>query len=380
MARFHHFSGLPRELRDPIWDMAIRDGDPTVHFFTLYDHFEDSDSVVDPAKKVHVISETCSPFFDVGFAAPRSRGSDQLSWTDGNISTYLSDSGLWTACKESRERMLKYFKPFETSPLFSKRKPLNCWTVYDIRDQLTTSINMEYTRDSGERQYLTIRPITDLICLQRPEGSNISWSDRGLWQLIANFPSFRWYSEHNLWGLSNLRNVAVEYNPAWEFSDRNPDYEPFMRVTDGFSKVDEIHGLHTFWLIDYRLTRKYKSADCERQTFRAGALTFIEVDRSDYEWCCCPKERCLDDCFPSYERYKGCGPHALIDGVESYNEYQFDGMSGHSNLNKNLLGADMRVLACVELELEGELPTREEWWEMNDERIERLYQPTYGRP
>ncbi|KAK3386488.1 hypothetical protein B0H63DRAFT_467860 [Podospora didyma] len=34
---FHYFPDLPKELRDKIWDMALRPGRPAAHFFTIFD-------------------------------------------------------------------------------------------------------------------------------------------------------------------------------------------------------------------------------------------------------------------------------------------------------------------------------------------------------
>ncbi|KAG6365766.1 hypothetical protein INS49_007377 [Diaporthe citri] len=326
MAQFHPFGGLPKELRDCIWDMAIRDDDPSVHFFTIYDPQDDPPSVVNPAKKVHATRASCVPGFSIGFAAPRRRGSDQLSWTDGNLSAYLTDSGLWTTCHESRERMLRYFRPFKTSPQVSKRMPVDWSTVQEMCDKPTALINMEFIRDNGERQYLTVRPSKDLLCLRLPDNSSISWDSRHHWQLIQDFPLFRWHGNEWPWYSSCITNVAVEYNPAWETFDHQKDRGPFTGITGGFSKVDEIHGLMTFWFIDYRLTRKYQSEDCERQTSRAGKLTFIEVDAIDYEWCCCPKKdgRCLDRCDQGPAKHKLYGAHALAGHLELHNEMQAD--------------------------------------------------------
>lgn len=369
MARFHLFTDLPKELRDEIWDMAIRDDKAAVHFFTIYDDYWDSDSVVNPAMKVHAARDPDITWTNIGFAAPRPRGSDQLSWTEGNVSTYMADSGLWTACHESRERMLRHFRPSETSPQLSKRMKVDWETADRICNRPTASVNMEFIRDNGERQYLTIRPSTDLICLQLPKNSNIEWSSRGHWEDIERFPLFRWHIHEprgRKWSSSCIAHVAVEYDPAWENYDPRTSYGPFTGVTDGFSKVDEIHGLRTFWFIDYRLTRKYQSDHGEeRQTFCAGNLTFIEVDASDYEWCCCPMGACSDGCAPDSYRHAKYGPHALIDDLELYNELQDNERSGYDSIEVHL-GADMRVLACVDLKLEGKLPTREEWYEMND--------------
>lgn len=361
MAQFHPFPNLPKELRDSIWDMAIRSDDPGVHFFTIYDACNDPPSVVNPSKRVHVTEEPFVVRFRIGFAAPRPRRqeSNQLSWTDGNLSTYLTDSGLWTACHQSRERMLRHFRPSETSPQISQ-KPLDERTVEEICKKPTASINMGFISDNSERQYLTIRPTIDLICLQLPENSNISWDSDDHWESIQDFPLFRWHGDGGYWHSSYIKNIAAEYNPAWETFDPKKDLGPFRHVS-GFRNVDEVHGLETFWFIDYRLTRKYKSDDCKRQTFRAGKLTFIEVDWGDWEWCSCPKEgwRCLGGCDQNPAALEKFGAHALVDELEPYETEDDDG-----SMLEYTPGADMRVLACVDLDSEGELPTREEWYEM----------------
>lgn len=341
--------------------MAIRDDNPGVHFFTIYDALNDLPSVVSPSKRVHVTGASFVGGFYVGFAAPRRRESNQISWIDGNLSNYLTDSGLWTACHESRERMLRHFRPSETSPQASQTMPLDERRVEEICKKPTSSINMEFIGDNSERQYLTIRPAMDLICLQLPENSNISWDCSDHWKFIQDFPLFRWHRHGVYWHSSYIKNVAVEYNPAWETFDPKKDLGPFRDVT-GFREVNEIHGLETFWFIDYRLTRKCKSGDYKRQTFRAGKFTFIEVDSTDWEWCSCPKEggRCLGGCDQNPATFKKLGAHALVEDLEPY-EVDDDGWS----MSDYIAGADMRVLACVDLESEGELPTREEWYEMN---------------
>ncbi|KAI7788105.1 hypothetical protein LA080_013412 [Diaporthe eres] len=342
MAKFHPFADLPKELRDEIWDMAIRDDDPAVHFFSIYDAQNDPDSVVNPAKKVYAPRAPCVPGFSVGFAAPRRPGSDQLSWIDSNLSGYLIELGLWTAC----------FK-------------------------------CQFIRDNGERQYLTVRPSTDLLCLQLPDNSSISWDSKRHWQLIQDFPFklFRGYENKWPWYSSPIINVAVEFNPAWETFDPKKDHGPFKGITDSFSESNEIHGLKTLWFIDYSLSRKYKSENRERQTFRAGKLTFIEVDSADYEWCCCPKKdrRCLGGCArrPTWSGYEMHGALALVNHLEMHNLMLADALSfevGWFDPGPTE-EADMRVLACVDLESEGELPTREEWYKMNYQPLSHWYSP-----
>lgn len=338
MAQFHLFPDLPKELRDCIWDMAICDDDPAVHFFTIYDAQDDSNSAFDPTNKVHATRNSCVLRFSIGFAAPRFRGCNQVLWAYNSRYTYLTDSALWTACHESRERMLRHLRGSE-------------------------GMNMGFIPDNGERQYLTIRPSADLFCLQRPDNSNISLDSRYHWESIHNFPLFRWHRYVNPWKSSRTMNVAIEYDPAWEIFDPRKDCGPFQAVTNSFGKIDEKHGLVTFWFIDYRLTRKYKPGNRERQMFRAGNLAFVEVDSTDWEWCCCPKEGCLEGCFHGSGRYTHRA-HDLVDELQLYIDSQPysqpDKFYGYDRFNTR---AGCRVLACVDLESEGELPTEEEWYE-----------------
>lgn len=355
MEQFHPFANLPKELRDCIWDMSIRDDHPTVHFFTIYDAQDDSGSTFDPTKKVHDTRDSVVLRFCIGFAAPQFRGSDRFSWTCGSLATYLTDSGLWTACYESRERMLRHFRSSETSPRVSQRVsqrvPVDRSAVRRAYDKPTALINMNLNRDNGERQYLTIRPSTDLIYLQRP---NISWKSRYRWESINDFPLFRWHRYVRTLQSSHVMNIAVEYDPAWETIHPRKNCGPFQEVTNGFGKVDQIHGRVTFWFIDYRLRRKCEPNNRERQTFRAGNLAFIEVDSTDWEWCCCPEEGCLEGCPRGPGRYTLRGAHALVDELQSHIDSQPNAYHGFDRFRTK---ANCRVLACVDLQSEGKLPT-----------------------
>lgn len=354
--------------------MVIRDDGPAVHFFTMYDVNEDPDSVVNPTKKIHVARDPeflSWPYFTsfwTGLAAPRDRRKSTSSWTDGNTSTYLTDSGLWTACHESRERMLRHFRPSETSPQASRHGQLDWRTITDIQDRPTASVNMEFTRDNGERQYLTIRPSTDLICLQLLENSMISFGTQGFdWRPIGQFPLFKWRGDDGYNYYSNMKNVAVEYDPAWEDCDSS---DRFRSVSSSFFSVYEIRGLETFWFIDYRLKRTYKEERGDgRRTFHAGRLTFIEVSSADSEWCCCPNEGCSAECLLNRLRFSPHGAHDLAYDFERCHLQRID---TELDDDKTWFLGDYGVLACVDLELEGKLPTVSEWFEMNKEGIKRV--------
>ncbi|VTT64960.1 unnamed protein product [Fusarium fujikuroi] len=91
MTTFTRFIELPRELRDQIWSLAIRDDHPGAHIFGQY------------VTGSHGFQSWRGLSFDV--AAPswgRFFESLDENRSDENISTYLIDGGLWTACHESR--------------------------------------------------------------------------------------------------------------------------------------------------------------------------------------------------------------------------------------------------------------------------------------
>lgn len=177
--------------------------------------------------------------------------------------------------------MLRHFRPLETSPQASpQHRPLHSGAIWNIYDKPTASINMEFIRDNGEHQSLTIRPSADLIILQLPENSNISWDSPYHWSWIRQFPSFRWHTKQGGCISSDIKNVAVEYDPAWAMFDPRKQSGPFMDVTIGFSDVKDMCGLETFWFIDYSLKRKYRSEDCNRQTFSRWQ---IDLHRSQFD-------------------------------------------------------------------------------------------------
>lgn len=72
----------------------------------------------------------------------------------------------------------------------------------------------------------------------------------------------------------------------------------------------------------------------------------------------------LDECEQGPGREGKYSAHALVYKLESYNEFLADELFEYDGWEVSG-GADMRVLACVDMASEGELPTRDEWYEMN---------------
>lgn len=259
MSQFTVFQELPKELRDHIWDLAIRDHSPAAHFFTIYDVWFDGIQVTQPQKVLDDISDRASLLDSVGLAAPRAQRANELSWVDGNKSAYMTDSGLWTACWESRTRMLWRFR---TS---------------------NKAVTMGFRRDNnGERQYLTIQPEEDLLCFQFAKLSVIHPSKDMFWHCIQDLPTLQWRKPLER---PFIRDVAVEVDPAW-VSGWRPSARPDWPIR-GFAEAGYVRELHGFWFINYALERRYKPDGdrTERRTFRAGGgLELVEVDGGDDEW------------------------------------------------------------------------------------------------
>lgn len=100
---FHLFPFLPWELRDQIWKLAIRPDLPGAHIFRVSDadaHETSDDNDSYRCAKSLLAAPQCLPK-SVDFT-PAAQAAAPISWTLNNPSTYLIDSGLWTACKESR--------------------------------------------------------------------------------------------------------------------------------------------------------------------------------------------------------------------------------------------------------------------------------------
>ncbi|KAJ4394767.1 hypothetical protein N0V93_003987 [Gnomoniopsis smithogilvyi] len=168
MAVFHYFSLLPKEVRDQIWDGAIRDETPSVHWLSIYQSKEVDPATIDDSMTAKWSSTKRTEFLcglniDFYLSAPRYRDEGEQSWSRNNPSPYMEDSGMWTACHESRKRMLRRFNPKETS---SNAR----LTHQQIRDLFTltrkTTATLRIQRDNGETQYITLNPSKDLLCVQ----------------------------------------------------------------------------------------------------------------------------------------------------------------------------------------------------------------------
>ncbi|KAI0837127.1 hypothetical protein F5Y06DRAFT_272053 [Hypoxylon sp. FL0890] len=222
---FHPFSELPKELRDLIWDAAIRRDVPSAHFFTAWDGMHDA-SIFPNMVELSVAGRGVDHGVPCGLAAPRCNRAEPhcASWFDNNPSVYMEDSGLWTACKESREAMIRRFGnhrvTYQKGPL-GKKAEAEYVKLPEFNDAPATGTMVQ----NGKTQYFTVCPKTDLFCLQPLAKGNGIW-----WKYFEeDVPIF---NERG----SPRPNIALELNPSWM-----DDYVSDKDQKENSAKPDEIH-------------------------------------------------------------------------------------------------------------------------------------------
>ncbi|KLP12562.1 uncharacterized protein LW94_10298 [Fusarium fujikuroi] len=231
---FHLFSALPRELRLKIWEDAIRPDLPAVH--TLRLHVPGSRVLGRPQDTIHfprrrsayrLISQTGNclsiPLWNKYLAVIDSD-------SDFNISPYLTDVGLWTACHESRLTIQKHLK---NKPFQYTRFP--SWKGYYI--------------SGGPPLYLTICYSNDLVILK-----------------LDRF-NFRKWGRETLGRLQDMRNIGIEYRHKWaielyEEDERGTEADVLNRI-DRFCRA--VYYGTRVWIIDHNLRRKVDAPPCDEK-------------------------------------------------------------------------------------------------------------------
>ncbi|KAF5988885.1 hypothetical protein FCOIX_288 [Fusarium coicis] len=230
MAEFERFSELPRELRDQIWSMAIRDDRPGVHIL-------DSD----------VVSDTwAEPSLRRYFENLNEGRSDE------NISTYLIDGGLWAACHESRLIMERRFEQSKRKHDDGDTRPRHDRTKEVFRKATTGCF------DGTPLHPVTVFPHRDLFVLQCNDLKNVNWSLIGLESSM----------ETSTEGFNGLTHVALEYDPKW-WSEAHSRTTPLCLIEYVWAIMEAAFktwpNVWKLWFIDRSLRRK-KEAPAFKET------------------------------------------------------------------------------------------------------------------
>lgn len=206
------------------------------------------------------------------FAAPQAPGRRQESeededgyafpWARNNPSTYLIDSGLWTACKESYLAMKRAFHCGDQE----------VWTCHFLNDEHP---------DATHYQLFTVLPWQDLFVFQAPE--------------LCNRHRYTWL-EIYVWGAYGVGNIALEFDPKWEPVYNRGDLEGGMNV---FTQIavqttePETGKLESFWLVDYTLKRDNqipidRPHQGSRAIFHGSNCRFVQVLPEEADGCGSP--------------------------------------------------------------------------------------------
>lgn len=262
---FPLFTQLPKELRDKVWKAAIRLPVPGVHIFTMDTTFDEkkTSEIGDHYAVVGVDHKNLEYSM---LAAPRCGKSNPnaRSWIELNPSTYLVDSGLLTACKESREAMDKHLQAVEWNTRVYQKSAL--------ADDLDAAVTASFIQD-GERRFFRVKPRSDLFIIQ-------PW----------DFSTFEWYFiAHDLLLIGSWQNaqIALEYDPTWanklQMGDSNCFSEDAIRcisraASSGVCRQDSL------WLVDYRIHRRPGAPPFSGRSFRGVGCRYMEVDQDDANW------------------------------------------------------------------------------------------------
>ncbi|KAK3182609.1 hypothetical protein K4F52_006059 [Lecanicillium sp. MT-2017a] len=231
---FHPFPQLPPELRREIWSLATRDFSvPGVHFFAI----KAFDQTGDLPDEITFTSPGCSVRCKKG-GYPKATLSGY--WEHANVSSYLEDSGLWTACRESRDVMQHQAKPIRQrcKSYYNKDGSLE----HTLLDHLPVTGLFEDAQLTTPRLF-TVYPDRDLFVI----GSE--WLDR-----LPYLTETQVIIGADEWALRAFPNIAIEYDPAWGKDFRDREY--FDETTDEMLSLVQL-GLEGCWdhlyLIDYQI-------------------------------------------------------------------------------------------------------------------------------
>ncbi|KAH7195973.1 hypothetical protein DER44DRAFT_814623 [Fusarium oxysporum] len=151
---FSLFSALLTELREEIWNLAIRPKRSGVHIFRVYSTYMDHET--SPEEVIHFSANEASFYgherFELSLAVPLPHKSLDGANKDGArmTSSYMIDTGLWTACHESRSMMKKAFLTIKNTRHGKVYIPKPVMCCY---------------HSGGARFYFTMRPMSDLFIL-----------------------------------------------------------------------------------------------------------------------------------------------------------------------------------------------------------------------
>lgn len=264
------FSDLPLELREHIWDLAIWNHEclPEAHFFNA-----STESNLWNKK----VLEGC--YKDLGLPEWMNLKSpcwnpsepDQAKWaSDENISGYTQDSGLWSACVESRQALLRLWKgghgrPSHRSSLqltrnFKIPTEENEFSIVLHLDQDLVCINPAHLRDLGENSAIESKHM------------GFEFDPSWLEECERRWAGKVWYLEEGTCQQTDL-----------ESDKKTTVFDDLLKHLERFENQGK-----NLWLIDYGLepTEKFHRDKVARgggmrEVFLARNRRFVEIQPED---------------------------------------------------------------------------------------------------
>ncbi|KAK4143643.1 uncharacterized protein C8A04DRAFT_37259 [Dichotomopilus funicola] len=367
--QFHPFPRLPWELREKIWKFAVRPALPGAHVFTVYDAND-----LDYADSEHTLRCNTSWWISGSrLAAPKClpRGIDldshsavsaPNSWTLNNPSTYLIDSGLWTACKES---LLIIQKEFQHPARRGKGRSAAVVKIYrDKGGRFTPMGRITFpVSEDAKCRHLTVFPGQDLFILQPNDIAAVDWEF--IWDVFPHDT----FVVTDLGGLAWVepeRHMALEYNPEWDRMAHNEHRRVFLGGPEAVLYFEIAYntaqaGPFTLWFIDYRIKRnaRYQEPAQEQakpkahggkspRVFYARDRRFVEVEEKqlgrwtghDLMWDAGTEVPTKDDCCTC------CGAGAYVKRLMNYMETRWGYGESYGHPSRGLGWVQYGILAC----------------------------------
>ncbi|KAJ2967004.1 hypothetical protein NQ176_g9877 [Zarea fungicola] len=268
---FHPFPLLPPELRLKIWELAIRDTDVAgVNFVELDWH----ETLPLPNGLVATGHHNRRPGLLPASCAMKRQPCDHCDYgpTRGkclrkNKSSYLYDSGLWDACRESRHVMFLKLRG-------SKRR---LQRDEDAARSAHATLAFEGEDDNSSRHF-TLFPRSDLFFMLHGVGHASGRKKRNRYLDTCFGP------RHHT--LQDVQHFAMNFNPVWgeeRYGDHPASMQWFLAIGAGGLKSHV-----TLYVVDRRLVRRQEvpasSLLRHERVFHASNGVYVEIKDED-EWC-----------------------------------------------------------------------------------------------
>ncbi|KAF5581157.1 tetracycline resistance [Fusarium pseudocircinatum] len=255
---FHLFSRLPPESRLTIWKAAClpySDFEGGLHYVTV-----DAVHTHDPWRKdcIHPVDDPNLEGHEHNYEGsgyvtmraleyPWGKTSNSLSPVNLlNKSAYLWDAGLWLACKESREVVLKHLQFKEL--LACRQQPLQkdelAWYYKDFPSAIVP-------QNKNEEWRPLVKPCGDIFCIDASNLESVPGSSLDM-MLLAPFFGTKKFTVVGGW------NIAFKFDRSWNDNlpsswDDLMDREDSVRsrlATSLFYEVSAVDEFPSLWLID----------------------------------------------------------------------------------------------------------------------------------